>query len=151
MGLREALRGLGRSLRGRGRDPQLRERGAAAVEFGLLLPLLMLLVMGIVEYGLVFSRQHVLTNAAREGARAASVNLSQSLAISQAQSVAANYLNVAGITNATVTASLATTVSASDSVQVNIEMPWSRLTLVPAPSQIRSRAVMRLPPGAGPP
>ena len=47
-----------------------RERGAAAVEFALLLPVLVLLVGGIVDYGRYFFTQLQLTNAAREGARA---------------------------------------------------------------------------------
>ena len=47
-----------------------RERGAAAVEFALLLPVLVLLIGGIVVYGRFFFTQLQLTNAAREGARA---------------------------------------------------------------------------------
>jgi Flp pilus assembly protein TadG len=50
-----------------------RERGAAAVEFALVLPLLLLLVGGIVDYGRYFSTQVTLANAAREGARGAVV------------------------------------------------------------------------------
>jgi Flp pilus assembly protein TadG len=46
------------------------ERGAVVVEFALVLPLLMLLLMGIIEFGLLFYNQQVLTNASREGARA---------------------------------------------------------------------------------
>jgi Flp pilus assembly protein TadG len=43
--------------------------GVAAVEFGLILPVLMLVLMGILEYGYVFYVDLTLTNAAREGAR----------------------------------------------------------------------------------
>lgn len=46
------------------------ERGAAAVEFALLLPVLVLLIGGIVDYGRYFFTQVQLSNAAREGARA---------------------------------------------------------------------------------
>ena len=46
-----------------------RDRGAAAVEFALVLPLLLLLVLGIFEFGRVFNIQISLSNAAREGAR----------------------------------------------------------------------------------
>jgi Flp pilus assembly protein TadG len=45
------------------------ERGAAAVEFALILPILLLLVLGLVEFGRAFNVQISLTNAAREGAR----------------------------------------------------------------------------------
>src|SRR4051794_35629646 len=45
------------------------DRGAAAVELALVLPVLMLLVMGIVQFGLAFNRQISLSGGAREGAR----------------------------------------------------------------------------------
>jgi Flp pilus assembly protein TadG len=45
------------------------DRGATAVEFALLLPLLLLIVMGIVDFGRMLNAQQTLTQAAREGAR----------------------------------------------------------------------------------
>src|SRR5262249_44142911 len=39
--------------------------------FALVLPLLLLLVLGIVDFGFLFQRLEVVTNAAREGARIA--------------------------------------------------------------------------------
>lgn len=47
------------------------EQGAQLVEFALVLPLLLLVVLGIAEFGLIFQRYEVITNAAREGARLA--------------------------------------------------------------------------------
>jgi Flp pilus assembly protein TadG len=47
-----------------------RQRGAAAVEFALVLPLLLALVLGVVDLGLAVYTQSVLSNASREGARA---------------------------------------------------------------------------------
>ncbi len=47
------------------------ELGAEFVEFALLFPLLLLLLMGIFDFGLMFQQYEVLTNAAREGARIA--------------------------------------------------------------------------------
>ena len=46
------------------------ETGAAAVEFAILLPLLLVLIFGGIEYGLVMFNQQVITNASREAARA---------------------------------------------------------------------------------
>lgn len=46
------------------------QRGAILVEFATVLPLLLLLLMGITEFGLLFYNKQVLTNASREGARA---------------------------------------------------------------------------------
>ena len=47
------------------------ERGGAAVEFGLLLPLFLLLIFAMIEYGWYFTHEIVLTNAVTEGARRA--------------------------------------------------------------------------------
>ena len=44
-------------------------RGAAAVEFALVLPLLLLLLGGIIDFGFAFNTQISLTHAAREGVR----------------------------------------------------------------------------------
>jgi Flp pilus assembly protein TadG len=47
-----------------------RERGAAAVEFALVVPILLLLVLGIAEFGRAYNTSTTLSAAAREGARA---------------------------------------------------------------------------------
>lgn len=49
------------------------ERGAALVEMAIVLPLLLLVLFGIIEFGLVLQQSQVLSNAAREGARVGSV------------------------------------------------------------------------------
>jgi Flp pilus assembly protein TadG len=49
------------------------DRGAAAVEFALLLPLLLLLLFGIIDFGRALNAQITLTQAAREGARLAAL------------------------------------------------------------------------------
>ena len=55
--LRQLLR------RGRG------EEGAAAVEFAIVLPVLMLFLAGFIDFGSLFFWQHTVTNASRAGAR----------------------------------------------------------------------------------
>jgi Flp pilus assembly protein TadG len=50
------------------------DSGASAVEFALVVPLLLLLVFGIINFGIIFSQQLTLNNAVREGARRAVVN-----------------------------------------------------------------------------
>ena len=50
-----------------------REHGASAVEFALVLPILVILVVGIVEMGLAFNRQQSFHAASREAARLVSV------------------------------------------------------------------------------
>ncbi|MCC6497785.1 MAG: pilus assembly protein [Propionibacteriaceae bacterium] len=51
-----------------------RERGAAAVEFALLLPLLMMLLLAIMEFGYAFFIQATVAGAARVGVRHYVVN-----------------------------------------------------------------------------
>ncbi len=46
-----------------------REKGASAVEFALVLPALILILFGIIEFGCVLYDKAVITNASREGAR----------------------------------------------------------------------------------
>ena len=52
-------------MRSRLRD----ERGASAVEFAFVVPLLLLLVLGIAEFGRAFQVQGTISAAAREGVR----------------------------------------------------------------------------------
>lgn len=47
------------------------EEGAQLIEFALVLPLLLFVLLGIAEFGFMFQRYEVVTNAAREGARLA--------------------------------------------------------------------------------
>jgi Flp pilus assembly protein TadG len=52
-------------MRNRLRD----ERGVSAVEFAFMVPMLLVLVLGIVEFGHAFQVQGMLSAAAREGVR----------------------------------------------------------------------------------
>lgn len=45
------------------------DRGAAAVEFALVLPLLLLIVFGIVDFGRAYNARITLSHAAREAVR----------------------------------------------------------------------------------
>jgi len=45
------------------------QEGAAAIEFAIILPLLLLFIFGIIEFSLFLYNKQVITNAAREGAR----------------------------------------------------------------------------------
>jgi Flp pilus assembly protein TadG len=50
------------------------ERGAAAVEFAIVVSLFFLLVFGIIDFGMGFQQWNATSNAAREGARKAAVD-----------------------------------------------------------------------------
>jgi len=49
------------------------DRGAVAVEFALLLPVLVLVIFGIIDFGRMMNARLVLSQAAYEGARAAAI------------------------------------------------------------------------------
>jgi Flp pilus assembly protein TadG len=69
------------------------ERGAAAVEFALVMPLLFLLVFGIIEFGFVFNKELSVTHSAREGVRVFALNGNGTAA--QTAAVAASGMNPA--------------------------------------------------------
>jgi hypothetical protein len=45
------------------------QKGTTAVEFAIVLPLLVLLLFGIIEFSLLLYNKHIITNACREGVR----------------------------------------------------------------------------------
>lgn len=55
-------------------------RGAAAVEFALLAPVLFALLLGTIEFGVLLSARTTVAAAARDGARLASLQQSESVA-----------------------------------------------------------------------
>ena len=61
------------------------ERGAAAVEFAIVLPLLVLLVFGIIQFSIAYNRTQGLHAAAREGARYAALPSNTSSEIEDAR------------------------------------------------------------------
>jgi hypothetical protein len=69
-------------------------RGAELIEFALVLPVLLLIVLGIVDFGFMFQRMEVVTNAAREGARLAVLPGYQ---IGDVQARVCDYLRTGGV------------------------------------------------------
>ena len=53
--------------------PSHPERGAAMVEFAVILPVLLMVLFGIIEFGLAISKAHTIQAAAHEAARVAAV------------------------------------------------------------------------------
>lgn len=66
--MRRALRWGARGRAG-GRD----DKGAAALEFALILPILVMLVFGVISFGYMLSFRQAMSQAAAEGGRAAAV------------------------------------------------------------------------------
>lgn len=69
------------------------QQGAAAVEFALILPILLLVLLGTVELSLALYNKAILTNASREGARAGIVLSSPKMSDAQISAVVLNYTN----------------------------------------------------------
>lgn len=77
------------------------DAGAAAVEFALVSVLLLMMIIGIVEFGRLYSAKLAVTHAAREGARQAAVNrYDESYVKSQAAPLPAASVTVARSTGA---------------------------------------------------
>jgi Flp pilus assembly protein TadG len=74
--------------RSSGRTRRHDVRGAAAVEFAIVLPLVLLLVCGIVDFGRMLNVQITLSAAAREGARWEALRLASTTGVSTASRVA---------------------------------------------------------------
>ncbi|MGC3995229.1 MAG: TadE/TadG family type IV pilus assembly protein [Propionicimonas sp.] len=69
------------------------QRGAAALEFAIILPVLMLLVFGMVDFAMTFNAQSTVANAARDGARAASLGKKYAAAGTQIRGETSALLN----------------------------------------------------------
>jgi Flp pilus assembly protein TadG len=135
----------------RTRKPE--EKGAVAVEFAIILPLFLVLVFGIMEFGRAFNIQVSLSEAARESARYAAVHCAQAgydesdalaAALSAAPSVPLDTADVA------IQYSGDGTCAAGNNVEVTVAHTTSYLTGLPGlipgmPSdlEIKSKGVMR--------
>jgi Flp pilus assembly protein TadG len=71
-----------------------RDRGQAVIELALTLPLLLLVVFGIIDFGFMFQRYEAVTNAAREGAR---LGVLADYTAAEAQNRALDYLAASGL------------------------------------------------------
>jgi Flp pilus assembly protein TadG len=67
------------------------QKGAAVVEFAVVLPLLLVVLFGIIEFGFLLYNQAMLTNASREGARAGIVSQSPRKSTAEITTVVNNY------------------------------------------------------------
>jgi Flp pilus assembly protein TadG len=104
------------------------ERGAAAVEFALIVPLLIVLVLGIAEFGHAFQVQGTLSAAAREGVRLMALQNDPSAARTAVRNAAPSLKP--GITDAeiTITPSTCPVNAGSTYVRLTIKYPMPYLT-----------------------
>ena len=130
-----------------------RERGAAAVEFALVLPLLFLVIAGIVDFGRALYTEVILTNAAREGVRAAVMTNASKSEVEARANAAAIGLNLASF-SATPTPSPTACPGGTGTATVNVVYKFDWIILGPAlklisaggaslPTQLSAGAVMQ--------
>lgn len=116
-----------------------RRRGNAVVEAALVLPVLLSLAFGTVEFGHFFYCKHTLQGAARDGARVAILSSSTNTSVTTA---VANTMTAAGftspqysvtITNATTAASIANVgaAAAGTPIKVNVTATWGTIGIRP--------------------
>jgi len=133
--------GMGRPGQRRHRRAR-RDGGVAAVELALVLPLVLLLVLGMIDYGWYFFVDLAATNAAREGARVATTwpgacpNSDAIAAGAAAVSASMDRIGLAGKTQ--VSASCGAAPGGTDpQFRFDVRVDFPRLTgfpLVPMPS-----------------
>ena len=115
------MQGLGgRRLRWRN------DRGAVALEFAILAPILMMLLVGMLEFGFMFQAQLAVTHAAREGARMAAVGDGSEWDAAVVEARAFPLTTADGL-------SISLTQPDAASVRVTVSYPWSWRVIPSAP------------------
>ena len=107
-----------------------RERGTSVVEMAIVLPLLLMLIFGIGEFGLMFTQWQTLTNAAREGARIGVVFRGTDCVPATVQSEIVNAVNTYMTNTGVATASISTTstgacTGAGTQLMVTSQVPYA--------------------------
>ena len=133
------------------------EKGAALIEAAITVPVILLISVGIFEFGRAYQTQQVLVNAAREGARMAVITGTTDAAITTR---VRNYMQGGSLPNyatATVTIQRGVALTGADTgSSITIGYPFQFMVLNPvvkliapadtktgAPITMRSSAIMR--------
>jgi Flp pilus assembly protein TadG len=113
-------------------SPRRRRRAVAAVEFAVVAPFLVMLILGIIEFGRLIMLQQIVTNASREGARRAIV---EAASVGEVQTIVSEYLTNAGVSDETIVITPDTLVALGlgDPVSVEVTVPYGPNSWLPAP------------------
>jgi Flp pilus assembly protein TadG len=124
-----------------GRRKSDSRRGAALVEFAVVMPVFLVFIVGMIEIGRAIMVQQLITNASREGARIAGYD-STTLTSTVTSAVNTSLSNVK-ITSATTTVSPDPPSGASDGQQVSVtvSIPYSQVSWVPSPFLLKNRTL----------
>ena len=116
-----------------------RELGAVAVEFALLAPVLVMLLLGITEFGRAYNAQVTLSSAAREGVRVMAIGNSASAARTAAKNSATALKPGLSDTNITISPA---TCTAGTQVTLKITYSLSTMTGIAGPFTMEGKGVM---------
>jgi len=134
---------------GRATASRASERGVVAVEFALVIPLLLLLLLGVIDFGRAMYVKNSLAYAASQGARVAAIHSSSWSSVASGAAADLNILKLAGATGSdtfTVTSTTACPADAAASsdtatVSVTVSVPFHWITpvgMLPAAGDINS-------------
>jgi Flp pilus assembly pilin Flp len=115
-------------------------RGAAAVEFALVAPIFLLMVLGMVEVGRAIMVQQIITNASREGARQAVLDGSTGTNV---ENYVNTYLNGVSLPDATVTFPQGQPQDADygEPVEVHVSIPFGQVSWLPSPMYLSGKTL----------
>lgn len=110
-----------------GKKPRNRKRrGAAVVELAIVSPLLFAMLFGIIEFGWLFTVQHTMVNASREGAR---IGCLRGAALEDIMETTRNFLTPMGLQDK-VTINITEATIDDPFVTVRITVPREDVSLV---------------------
>jgi Flp pilus assembly protein TadG len=121
------------------------QRGAALLETAITLPLILLISVGIFEFGRAYQTWQVLTNAAREGARIACL---PDYTDTQVTSTVQNYLTGGRLPNAggaTIIVVRNVPFGATTASRVTVNYPFQFMVLGPVARLVRGNSTMGAP------
>ena len=128
------------------RRRRARTRGQAMVEFALILPLLLLLILGVYQFGQAYSDYIQVTNAARDGGRKALVSRSDASGVSDVVTTAKNATWWLDKTQMNVSVTPGQPWTQGQTVTVTVTYPYSinLLGLVVASGTLSSTTTVRM-------
>lgn len=111
-----------------------KQTGAAMVEFAIVLPLLLMLIFGIIEFSILLFNKAMVTNASREGARLGIVYsypnpIPVADVIARVQSYTGNHLITFGPAASPTTTVAGDCSTAGNQLTVNVSYPYQFLVL----------------------
>ena len=136
-------------------------RGTAMVEMALVLPLFLMLILGIIEFGRAMMIANLVSNAAREGARMAVLDGSTNTEVNNAVETFLQSAIGSGVSAADIDVTITVTAAAGnpnpannvanaisrDLITVKVQLPFNRVALIPgdylAGKQLAGQSAMR--------